>query len=324
MININLSNNERIIPSTKKAVLTINRQLKGSLYLIACSFVWGMAFVAQGSAMDYVEPATFVFVRFTITFLALTAATPLFTRLSGGPNPNEPSLKRHLKVGGIIGLILGAASMLQQYGLVHTSPTNSGFVTALYILIVPILGLFMGRRVRGVVWLGVAISVVGLYLLCVGDHFSVNPGDLITLGCAFVFSLHIIAVDRLAGELNAIKLSAIQFGFGALSAAVVMILFEKPTLTGIVQCLPFLLYAALGSGAIGYTLQLIGQKYTEPTLASLIMCLESVFAAVGEWLATRMGWFDGQLLDGRRLLGCALMLAASMIAQLPDRSRLRQ
>lgn len=299
----------------------MNKQLRGSLYLLACSFVWGMAFVAQGSAMDYVEPATFVFVRFMITFLALTAATPLFTRISGGPKKDEPSLKKHLMAGGVIGLVLGIASMLQQYGLVHTSPTNSGFVTALYILIVPIIGLFLGQRVRRVVWLSVAVSLTGLWLLCVGDGFSVNPGDLITLGCAFVFAIHITLVDRLAGDLNPIKLSAIQFGFGALSAAVVALIFEHPTVKGIVDCLPFILYAALISGGIGYTLQLIGQKYTEPTLASLLMCLESVFAAVGEWLATRMGWFDGQLLDGRRLLGCCLMLGASMLAQLPDRRR---
>lgn len=301
--------------------MPINRQLKGSLYLIACAFVWGMAFVAQGSAMDYVEPATFVFVRFTITFLALMAATPLFTRISGGKRDDEPPMKRHIAVGAVIGVVLGVASMLQQYGLVHTSPTNSGFVTALYILIVPIIGLFMGQRVRPIVWVGVALSVTGLWLLCVGEGFAINPGDLITLGCAFVFAIHIIVVDKLAGNLNTIKLSALQFGFGALTAAVVAFLFEHPTWDGIVRCLPFLLYAALISGAIGYTLQLFGQKYTPPALASLIMCLESVFAAVGEWLATRMGWFNGQPLDGRRLLGCALMLAASMLAQLPARGQ---
>jgi len=302
-------------------MIPISNQLKGSLYLIACSFVWGMAFVAQGSAMDYVEPATFVFVRFTITFLALTAATPLFDRIAGGRGAGEPSLKRHIATGGVIGIVLGVASMLQQYGLVHTSPTNSGFVTALYIVIVPILGLFLGQRVRKLVWFGVLLSVTGLYLLCVGEGFSVNPGDLITLGCALVFAIHITLVDRLAGSLNTIKLSAIQFGAGAVTAGVVALLFEHPTLDGIVQCLPFLLYAALVSGAIGYTLQLFGQKYTPPTLASLIMCLESVFAAVGEWIATRMGWFQGQPLTGRRLLGCALMLIASMVAQLPERGK---
>lgn len=304
-----------------KGLIPINKQLKGSLYLIAGALVWGMAFVAQGSAMDYVEPATFVFVRFTITFLVLTAAAPFFTRLSGGKRTAEPSLRRHIRAGAAIGVALGVASLLQQFGLVYTSPTNSGFVTALYILIVPLIGLFMGQRVRPIVWVCVAISVSGLYLLCVGEGFAINPGDLITLACAFAFSIQIMLVDRLAGDLNPIRLSALQFGFGALTAAVIMLFFEHPTLGGIIKCLPFLLYAALISGAIGYTLQILGQKNTPPALAALIMCLESVFAAVGEMLATRMGWFDGQMLSGRRLLGCALMLLASILAQLPSRKR---
>ena len=306
----------------EKGMIFINRQLKGSMYLVACSFVWGMAFVAQGSAMDYVQPATFVFARFTITCVVLALAAPLFERLSGGRSDREPSMKRHLAVGGIIGVVLGVASYLQQLGLVHTSPTNSGFVTALYIVLVPILGVFLGQKVRRVVWFGVALSLTGLYLLCIGDGFTVNPGDLITLACAFVFAIHILVVDRLAGDLNPIKLSAIQFGAGALVAGVIALLFEDHNWAGLTQCLPSLLYAALGSGAIGYTLQIIGQKYTDPALASLIMCLESVFAAVGEWLATRLGFFNGQLLDGRRLLGCALMLAASIVAQLPEKKKL--
>lgn len=304
-------------------MVVINRQLKGSLYLVACSFVWGMAFVAQGSAMDHVQPATFVFARFTITCVVLAAAAPLFSRLNQSAAKREAPMKRHFAVGGVIGVVLGLASYLQQLGLVHTSPTNSGFVTALYIVLVPVLGLFMGRRVRRMVWFGVALSLTGLWLLCVGDGFSVNPGDLITLACALVFAVHIMLVDRLAGDLNAVVLSAIQFGAGALFALAIALLFETPAWSGLMKCLPSLLYAALGSGAIGYTLQLIGQKYTDPALASLIMCLESVFAAVGEWLATRLGLFNGQLLDGRRLLGCALMLAASVVAQLPERKRVQ-
>ena len=275
-----------MIPLYMKGMIVINRQLKGSLYLVACSFVWGMAFVAQGSAMDHVQPATFVCARFAITCV-----------------------------------VLGVASYLQQLGLVHTSPTNSGFVTALYIVLVPILSVFLGQKIRPVVWVGVALSLTGLYLLCVGKGFTVNPGDLITLGCAFVFSLHIITVDRLAGDMNPIKLSAIQFGVGALLAGIIALLFEDHNWAGLLNCMPSLLYAALGSGAIGYTLQIMGQKYTDPALASLIMCLEAVFAAVGEWLATRLGFFDGQMLDGRRLLGCALMLAASVVAQLPERKK---
>ena len=305
-------------------LMNISKQFKGSLYLIACSFVWGMAFVAQGSAMEHVGPATFVCVRFAITFVVLSAAAPLIGRISGPSQPETtPSLKRHIAVGAVLGLALGVASMLQQFGLVYTSPTNSGFVTALYILIVPILGLFLGQKVRRIIWFCVLLSLSGLYLLCVGDSLSVNAGDLITLGCALVFAVHITLVDRLAGNLNTVVVSAIQFGFGALTACAVMLLFESPTLHGLRACLPSLLYAAIVSGAVGYTLQLFGQKYTTPALASLLMCLESVFAAVGEWMATRLGWFNGQALDGRRLLGCVLMLLASVVAQLPEQRHAR-
>ena len=182
-------------------MIAINRQLKGSLYLLACSMVWGMAFVAQGSAMDYVGPATFVCVRFFITFIVLMAIAPVISKLTGRGNaPARPSLKKHIAVGGVIGVALGAASMLQQLGLVHTSPTNSGFVTALYIVIVPILGLFLGQRVKLQVWIGVLVSLVGLYLLCISGKLTVHPGDLITLGCALVFAAVIIA--QLPAEKN--------------------------------------------------------------------------------------------------------------------------
>ena len=305
----------------RKGMIAINAQLKGSMYLVACSMVWGMAFVAQGSAMEHVQPATFVCVRFFITFAVLAALSPVIGRITGRGGAKRPPLRRHLAVGGLIGAVLGLASILQQLGLVHTSPTNSGFVTALYIVIVPLMGLALGQRVGPQVWVGVLVSLIGLWLLCVSGRLQVNPGDLITLGCALVFAVHITLVDRLAGNLDTVLLSAIQFGAGALVALVLMLCFETPSWSGLRACLPSLLYAALVSGALGYTLQLFGQKYTAPALASLIMCLESVFAAVGEWLATRLGLYAGHVLGPRQLIGCGLMLAASVIAQLPARRR---
>ena len=297
----------------EKGMIFINRQLKGSMYLVACSFVWGMAFVAQGSAMDYVQPATFVFARFTITCVVLALAAPLFERLSGGRSDREPSMKRHLAVGGIIGVVLGVASYLQQLGLVHTSPTNSGFVTALYIVIVPLLGLFMGRRVTRMLWLGLALSLTGMVLLCVQSDLSINLGDVFTLGSAFMFSLQILMVSRYAPNLDALKLSALQFAACAVISGVAAVLFETPRLEGALNCIGSILYVAVCSGAIGYTLQMVGQKYADPTLAAILMCLESVFAALGGWLLL------GQALSPRELLGCALMLAASVIAQLPEK-----
>lgn len=299
-----------------REMMTINDQFKGSLALLAAAIVWGMAFSAQSNAMLYIQPFTFVFLRSTITSLILVAATPLFRRISGGTSNVKHSWQAHLVPGAIIGLFLALATILQQVGLVHTTPAKSGFVTALYIVIVPLLGLFAGRRVRRAVWLGLILSLTGMAMLCVQADLSVNIGDLFTLGSAFMFSLQILMVSRYAPNLDVLKLSALQFATCAAISGVAAFLFETPRLSGMLQCWGSILYVAVCSGAIGYTLQMVGQKYADPTVASLLMCLESVFAALGGWLLL------GQALSPRELVGCTLMLAASVIAQLPERPRI--
>ena len=292
----------------------MNKQLKGSLSLILASFVWGMAFSAQSTAMQYVQPFTFVFLRSTITCLVLLLAMPLFKRLAAGKPVNAvASNVQHLRAGIPIGIFLVLATILQQVGLVYTTPAKSGFVTALYIVIVPLLGLLFGRRVQWTVWVGVALSLAGLVLLCVQSDLSINSGDLFTLASAFMFSCQILTVSRYAAGMDAVKLSAVQFGTCAVVAGIVAFAFETPTWSGILACWQSILYVAIFSGAVGYTLQMVGQKYTDPTLASLLMCLESVFAALGGWVLL------GQSLAPRELLGCALMLCASIVAQLPGR-----
>ena len=294
----------------------MNRQLKGTVTLAAAALVWGMAFSAQSNAMKYIQPFTFVFVRSTITCLVLTASMPLFKRLSGhsGEASDAPSLREHIVPGIIIGAFLVAATILQQVGLVYTTPAKSGFVTALYMIIVPLLGIFLGKRVRAVMWLGLAMGLTGMALLCVQADLSVNIGDWFTLACAFMFSCQILAVDRFAGRLDALTLSALQFAVCAVVSGICAFAFETPRLEGVLACWTSILYVAVFSGAVGYTLQVVGQKYADPTLASLLMCLESVFAALGGWLLL------GQSLSLRELAGCALMLAASVVAQLPDRT----
>ena len=292
----------------------MNKSIKGPLYLLACAFFWGMAFSAQSNAMNHVEPYTFVFLRSTITCLVLCSGFPLLNRLSGEKQEHEGSTARHFVVGILCGLFLVLATILQQIGLVTTTTAKSGFITALYIVLVPILGILLGRRPAPSIWLGVAVSLVGLYFLCITDSASVNSGDLITLGSALVFAIHITLIDRLGGSLNSVKLSTIQFGTAALIAAAITFLFETPSIDGILACWKDILYVAVFSGALGYTFQIIGQKYTEPTLASLIMCLESVFAAIGGWILLN------QTLSGREILGCVLMLSASVIALLPSHS----
>lgn len=290
----------------------MSKNLKGSLFLILCAFIWGMAFSAQSAATDFIEPFTFVFLRSIITSIVLFLVFPLLRRMSGVSEPARENGRHTLALGAVLGAILFVAMALQQIGIEYTTAAKSGFVTALYIVIIPVIGLFIGRRIGKLVWLGVAVSLVGMCLLCLKDDLSVNIGDWITLGCAIVFSFHIITVDRYAGGMNAVLLSAVQFGACALCALPFMLIFETPSLENIRACAVSILYAAVFSGAIGYTLQMVGQKYTEPTLASLLMCLESVFAAIGGWVLL------GEALSVREMLGCLLMLGASVIAQLPD------
>ncbi len=296
----------------------MKKSLKGPICLTLCAIFWGMAFSAQSSAMDHVEPYTFVFLRSAITCLALLISMPLLNRLNPANNAPTASNRRHLAVGALCGAFLVLATILQQVGLVTTTTAKSGFITALYIIIVPILGIFLGRKPRAAIWLGVLVSLIGLYFLCWQGTLNVNVGDLFTFGSAVVFAVHIQLIDRLGGNLNSIKLSAIQFGAAAVIACAVMLLFETPNIDGILACWTDILYVAIFSGALGYTLQIVGQKSTDPTLASLIMCLESVFAALGGWLVL------GEALSGREILGCALMLSASVIALLPGRKRVAQ
>lgn len=288
--------------------------LKGSLILILTALIWGMAFAAQSTATDYMGPFTFVCIRFGITSLVLFATVPFFLRMDKRERAGG-SVKGYLKCGALMGVLLFAACALQQIGIAQTTAAKSGFITALYIVMIPLIGIFMGKRIGRLVWIGVAIALVGLCLLCLKDDLTVNAGDLITLACAVMFSLHIIVVDKLAGGLNSVVLSAIQFGTGALISLPLM-LTEAPDPGRILACWPSMLYASVCSGAIGYTLQVVGQKYTEPTLASLLLCLEAVFAAVGGWILL------GEVLSLRELAGCVLLLSASIIAQVPDRHAL--
>ena len=290
----------------------MNKSIKGPVFLLLCSFFWGIAFASQSNAMNHVEPYTFVFLRSTITCLVLTLSFPVLNRLSGEDKAESKSSNRtHFIVGALCGSFLVLATILQQIGLVTTTAAKSGFITALYIIIVPILGIFLKRKPSATIWLGVALSLAGLYFLCMKDSFSLNAGDLITLCSALVYAIHITLIDRLGGELNSIKLSTIQFGAAAMISAIITFIFEDPSLEGILACWKDILFVAVCSGALGFTFQIVGQKYTDPTLASLIMCLESVFAAVGGWILL------SQRLSSRELLGCALMLSASAIALIP-------
>ena len=286
-------------------------KFKGPLCLFLRSLFWGMAFAAQSNAMNYMGPYTFVFLRSAITSLVLFSVHPLMVRTRMIPAENRENRASLWKVGALCGMFLVAATLLQQIGLVTTSTAKSGFITALYIVIVPILGLFIGKKPQITILLGVAMSLVGLYFLCMKDALRIDPGDLLTFFSAIVFALHILVIDRFGGNLDSVKLSAVQFLFAAVCSGILAFTLETPTFENFAACWTSVVYVAVFSGALGYTLQIAGQKSTDPTIASLIMCLESVFAAVGGWILL------DQRLSGHEMLGCALMLGASIVALIP-------
>ena len=296
-----------------KGRIIMNKSIKGPVFLLLCAFFWGTAFASQSNAMNHVEPYTFVFLRSIITCLVLCAGTSFLNRLSGETEAPAASCRRHMAVGVLCGCFLVLATILQQIGIVYTTTAKSGFITALYIIIVPILGMFLRKMPAPTIWLGVILSIAGLYFLCMTDSLDLNPGDLLTLCSALAYAVHIILIDKLGSSLNSVRLSAIQFGTAAVIACAIMFCTETPSVDGILACWKDVLFVAVFSGALGYTFQIIGQKYTDPTLASLIMCLESVFAALGGWVLL------GQTLSGREIFGCTLMLSASVVALLPSK-----
>ena len=285
-------------------------KLKGPLCLFLCSVFWGMAFAAQSTAMEHMGPYTFVFLRSIITSVVLFCVHPLMVHAHIIPKTNENKAALW-KTGALCGVFLVAATLFQQIGLVTTTTAKSGFITALYIVIVPILGLFLGKKPQITIVFGVLLAVVGLYFLCMKGSLKIESGDLVTFFSAVVFAIHILVIDRFGANLDSVKLSAIQFLTAAVVSGVLAFTLETPTFASFADCWTSVLYVAICSGAMGYTLQIVGQKSTDPTIASLIMCLESVFSAVGGWILLN------QTLSGQEMLGCVLMLSASVISLIP-------
>lgn len=297
------------------------KQFRNTMILVLAALIWGCAFVAQSVGAKYVGAFTFLAAR---SWLGGAVLLPLIAALDAGAKKNgrasgappTPAEKKKLLLGGLCcGLFLFFASAAQQLGIADTTTAKAGFITTMYVLIVPVLTLFMGRRVRGKVWFCVALGVVGLYLLCMVGGFSLQKGDALVLLCALLFSCHIIAVDHFSPETDGVRLSCLQFFVTAVLATVCMFIFEKPAWSEILSAAVPILYAGIFSSGVGYTLQIVGQKDLDPAIASLAMSLESVFSALAGWLLLR------QSLTPRELSGCALMFAAIIIAQLPDQKR---
>jgi len=289
-------------------------KLKNALILALTAFIWGTAFVAQSVGMDHLGPFSFNGIRNIIGGCSLLPCIWILGKLESKSGLEKEGTKRDLIIGGIAcGICLFAASSLQQIGLQYTSTGKAGFITAFYIVLVPVLGIFLHKKTGWKVWLAVLISVIGLYFLCITEKLTIGQGDILIFICALIFALHIMVIDYFSPKVDGVKMSCIQFFVCGVLSLVPMFLFETPTIQGIIISMGPLLYAGVLSSGVAYTLQIIGQKNVNPAIASLILSLESCFAVLAGWLIL------GQRLSARESVGCVLMFTAIILAQLPDK-----
>ncbi len=283
------------------------KELKGYALLLLASIIWGFAFAAQSAGMEYVGPFTFTAAR---SFLGAFSLLPVIVVLD--PHRNDAEW---IKGGLACGACLSIAMTLQQLGLVTTSAGKSGFLTALYILFVPMIGTLLHKKASLHAKIGVMIALVGFYFLCLKESLQLAKGDLVLILSAVVFAIHILVIDYYSPKTSGLRISMVQFFVAGTFNLLLMMLFEKPMLSDICNAWIPIGYAGILSSGVGYTLQIIGQKHTKPTQASLVMSLESVFSVLAGWLILK------EALSGRELLGCALIFAAICIAQLPDKEK---
>lgn len=284
------------------------KNMKGNLILTLTAFIWGTAFVAQTTGLEHIGPLTFNGVRSLLGALALLPVILFLSR-----RKKDGYSRRDLLIGGIVcGLVFTAASTLQQIGMQYTEPGKAGFITALYIVIVPIIETFMGKKLQKNTVFAVILSLAGMYLLCITEGFVISKGDLLILLCAVFFSFHILVIDKYSPKVDGVKLSAFQFLVAGIICCTLSIPFETQDFGKILDASGSLLYTGIMSSGVAYTLQIIGQKYTSPVLATIIMSLESVFAALAGWVILK------DVMSGREILGALLMFIAIISAQLPE------
>lgn len=290
---------------------------KNAFMLVLTAFIWGTAFVAQSMGMDYLGPFTFNGVRSLIGGAALLPCIA-FLKLLNGKNTAAfiNGNRKDLLIGGIAcGLLLFAATSLQQIGIQYTTAGKAGFITAFYIVIVPVLGIFLRKRIGWKVWIAVVIALFGLYFLCITEHFTVGKGDILIFVCALIFSLHILVIDRFSPKVDGVKMSCIQFFVCGIASMPFMFVLETPRLGAMIEGWMPLMYAGVLSCGVAYTLQIIGQKNVNPAVASLILSLESCFSVLAGWIVL------GERLSRREFAGCVLMFVAIILAQLPEKER---
>ena len=296
--------------------------LRQSCILFLTALIWGVAFVAQSAGMEYLGPFTYNGVRSVLGGLVLLPCIALLGRIQGQSGAETGSVqgqsgaagRKQLLTGGLCcGIVLFVASNFQQFGIQYTTVGKAGFITAMYIVIVPLLGLLVHRKVGLQVWIGVLFGITGLYLLCMKDSFRLEKGDALVLVCAFIFSLHILVIDHFSQKVDGVKMSCIQFWVCGILSLLCSFVFETPNLQNILAAWMPVCYGGILSCGVAYTLQIIGQKGMNPTVDSLILSLESVVAVVAGFLIL------GQSMSRRELFGCLMMVLAIVSAQLPER-----
>ena len=308
-------------------------KLRNTFFLFLTAMIWGAAFVAQSVSMDYIGPFTFICLRSVIGGLFLI---PVIIVLDGirKKSQNESAdvvnsenilhieteekqrlswKNKQLIEGGIVcGIFLFFANCFQQTGIQYTTVGKAGFITTFYIIIVPLIGLFFKKYCGILTWIGVVVALAGLYFLCITQKLTIQRGDALILCCSVLYAGQILAIDHYNPFVDGVKMSCIQFLTGGILGAVFMLLFENPSLAMILSAAGPILYTGIMSTGVGYTLQIVGQKRLNPTVAALILSLESVFSALSGYA------FLHQVLTTRELIGCVLMFIAIVLAQLPD------
>ena len=289
----------------------------GTLSLLLAAFFWGTTFVAQDVGMDFVGPFTFQSVRSFVGCFFLFPITLVldYFKFKKGIIKKENKLNcKSTIIGGICcGIVLSIAACFQQFGIKYSTVGKAGFITALYVIFVPLCSIFLKKKVRPIVFISAFLALIGLYLLCMTESFSLSLGDTLLLICAISYTAHIIVIDKFSIDTDPIKMSCIQFFVAGVIAAFVMFIFEKPSLEQIYTSAFPILYAGILSSGVAYTLQIVGQKYTEPTIASLLMSLESVFAVLSGAVVLN------EIPSISETFGCIILFLAIILAQLPSK-----
>lgn len=296
------------------------KQLRANLLLLLTAMIWGAAFVAQSVSMDYVGPFTFLCTRSILGGVVLLPVIAVMGKRKQEKSAEKSESRRILLLGGICcGIMLFIGSALQQVGIQYTTAGKAGFITAMYMVLVPICGLFFGKRPGGKTWAAVVVALVGMYLLCLygSGMQNLSKGDLLEMLCALGFTAHILVIDHFSPKVDGVKMSCIQFFVCGILAGIFMLILETPSWESIRAAAMPILYAGILSSGVGYTLQVVAQKDTQPTVASLLMSLESVFSLIFGWILLK------EAMSGVELLGCVLMFAAIIWVQLPEKKKIR-